>query len=239
MSPEKEPNGTQHMHDLPSITADTNPRKAKLTLWLKRSVTGPKLGEWVFDRVILKTNGFTQSLDCDGEVRARDMLSEQALVEIEPYLPHGRDNSVMAASQKEFNFGRLMLQGLVVTGYNFSNGVQRVYLAFKSFFGSVASLFAPGKAPEHLVDVECKLSTKTLNDIVLPALNLAAIGPIGEYDAAEQKVNAFVGRLRENSRDIEFYAALLSRFVLQKSTHPPHVKAKKADLRFIEPPNGV
>jgi hypothetical protein len=169
-----------------------------------------------------------------------------ALEGLKAYIPQDTRAFIISAREAAFDMGGLVLQGLTATGQAVERGVQRVFLSFKGVIGGLSSLFLPGRAPDHLGDMECALSTRTLNDVLLPALNLAAIEPIAEFEAGQEagqdKVRSFVAKLKEHQEDIAFYTSLLARFVasrdqsVQALAVPALAAAPQADAQIAEAP---
>ena len=206
-----------HKIDL-SHVAPKAPLGPSLAIWLKRTVTGDgqSPGAWCLDRVILNTPNFSQDMKFSGGSAVLDTLSMQALDSFKAYIPQDTRGFIISAREAAFDLGGLVLQGLTATGQAVERGVQRVFLNFKGVIGGLSALFLPGRAPDHLGDMECALSTRTLNDVLLPALNLAAIEPIAESENGQDKVRGFIAKLKEHQEDIAFYTTLLARFVASK-----------------------
>ena len=204
------------------ISSRTAPTRAmpNLVIWLKRMVASDEVGAWVVDRLTVRANGFSHDLSFTVERQAEDQLSADLWGFLRAYLPAQTDDFVLTAREAVFESRSVLLQGLDVTAHQIKGGVQRVLLTFRNFLGSVSTIFAPNKAPNLLKDVECGLATRTLNDILLPALNAAATDPVDFAEGADDKVDALIHRLKQNKHDIEFYAALLSRFVASLDRPP-------------------
>lgn len=208
------------MHTIDLSRAPRPQLGPSLAIWLKRTVTGngpdQTQSEWCLDRVILNTPNFSQDMKFSGNSAILDTLSMAAMESFKSYMPQDTRAFIISAREAAFDLGGLVLQGLTATGQAVERGVQRVFLSFKGVIGGLSSLFLPGRAPDHIGDMECALSTRTLNDVLLPALNLAAAEPIAEFESAQDKVRGFVAKLKEHQEDIAFYTTLLARFVASK-----------------------
>jgi hypothetical protein len=174
------------------------------------------LGEWCLDRVILKTESFSQDLRFSRRSTLAETMSQPALDGFQGYLPQDTQKFIISSKDAAFDLGELILQGLIATGLEVVRGVQRVILSFKGVIGGLSALFAPNRAPDALGNLECALSTKTINDVLLPALNVAVTEPALDCEDDRKRLSCFIETLKGHREDIVFYMSLLSRFVAAK-----------------------
>ncbi|MEM6940246.1 MAG: hypothetical protein AAF943_04590 [Pseudomonadota bacterium] len=184
-----------------------------IVIWLKRTVVDGDAGAWFLDRISQRGYSHTHEVKFNSPTRAKDDLTEELWHFLQSYLPSGHENFVLTARETVFETNSVLLSGLEVTGHKVTKGVQRVLVTFRSVMGTLKSIFAPNRAPNLLDDARCDLSARTLSDVILPALNLAATEPTEAFKQSGHRIEAFVDRLKENKSGIEFYATLLSRYV--------------------------
>lgn len=99
-------------------------------------------------------------------------------------------------------------------------------LVFRKAYGALAGLFKPRCAPDLVRETNCDLATRVLADIIVPAINLVDVQGAGRDADAKTRLAACLERISDNRHDLEFYAALLCRYVAQSqaaghiSRHP-------------------
>lgn len=192
-----------------------------LTIWVKRDTSGRQAGAWMLDRITAVTDSFTQTMAFHKPTGPNDALIPDLGNVLRAYLPRGQAPVVLTAADFELDSHGVTLNGLSVTGQEARNGIQRVIISFKNFIGSINALFLPGRAPTLLQDTENDLAARTLNDIVMPVLNLAVADPmaVGKHSKAlSERLELFWGRLAQNKAEIEFYCTLILRFMARHSS---------------------
>lgn len=132
---------------------------------------------------------------------------------IKGYMPFGIMEHIFSAKELAFQISGLILHGLIVTGYRAKNGIQRAIVTFKRVVGDAKFVFKREKSPDFLSDSQCTLATRTLSDIILPVLNIAATEPISIFAENRQSMEAFFDCLDARKSELEFLATLLKRFI--------------------------
>ncbi|MEM7519688.1 MAG: hypothetical protein AAF307_01520 [Pseudomonadota bacterium] len=176
--------------------------------------------DWEVDRMGVAGAEFDQTLRCKSGQKAAGMLQPQIWSAIQDYLPVTTEGRVLSARKSFIETPELLLFGLSVVSRKVTDGFQSVLFTFQHAVGALTGVFAPSKAPNMLSNIEASLSTKTLEDIIRPALNLAATEPLEAFDNAKAPISAFIKKLRENQHEIHFYTVLLSRFLSRMSDAP-------------------
>ncbi|MEM6481927.1 MAG: hypothetical protein AAF681_08790 [Pseudomonadota bacterium] len=174
------------------------------------------MSDWSVARISIATETVHHDLRFTDGRHAKDLLATQFLSLMDTYLPEGTSPIVLTANDCILEMPSGIMKGLRVTGQDVRNGVQRVLVTFRFFLGSMSALFQPGKAPSVLSEVECALSTRTINDIILPALSLAVTEPCAaakQFPGAQEQLRASWEKLSEAQAEIAFYCDLISRFV--------------------------
>lgn len=187
-----------------------------LTLWLVRGVDGTGPADWCLERVAAMTGHLHHNIKFDTMPDARETICEDLYGVLGDYLPSGTGKHLLAADNLLLELRSAVLYGLRVTGLSVRSGLQRVTVTFKHFLGGIGELFRAGRAPDLLDDVVCRLSTRAIQDVVLPALNIAVATP--ELDEAyqsqeERRIETAWKSLCEKKVELEFYLSLLMRFV--------------------------
>ena len=201
------------------MTDSTNKWRAQtqtvpnLVIRLIRRVDDGAFGDWEVERIAINTSNFSQTTRFSGKNMADETLSNGFWTFIASHLPKGSGVHVVTAPEASFTTAGLLLHGLKVSSQRVAHGAQRLFVKFDTLLGAMAHIFAPGKVPSTLREAECSVSTRALVDLILPALNIAATEPIRDYERADHSFSAYVERLKKNRCDIEFYAAMIQRFI--------------------------
>lgn len=207
-----------------------------LSIWFARTVTDEYVGDWTLNRISVSTESFHHDVRFTDDRLARCSLGREFGAVIDNYLPRSTGALVFTANDFLLEFPAAILRGLRVTAQEVRNGVQRVLLTFRHFLGSVSALFRPGRAPSVLKEAACTLSTRTINDIILPALSLAVAEPKAaarHHDSAQEQLQAVWERLSSKQVELAFYCDLISRFVSSQDS------VKSADTVPLEAVDSV
>lgn len=194
-----------------------------ISVWFSRSVNEKGLSDWSIARVSIATQNVHHDLRFTGTQQANDILADQFTALVANYLPEGTSPIVLTANECVLEMPSAIMKGLRVTGQEVRNGVQRVLVTFRFFLGSMSAMFQPGKAPSVLSEVECALSTRTINDIILPALSLAVTEPCAaakQHPETREQLKASWEKLSAAQAELTFYCDLISRFV--RARDMPH-----------------
>lgn len=194
-----------------------------VSVWFSRSVTDTRLSAWSVARLSIATETVHHDLRFTDGRHAKDVLAIQFMSLIDTYLPEGTSPLVLTANDCVLEMPSAIMKGLRVTGQDVRNGVQRVLVTFRFFLGSMSAMFKPGQAPSVLSEVECALSTRTINDIILPVLSLAVIEPCTaarQHSESQERLQASWEKLSAAQAEIAFYCDLISRFVNSRDTQP-------------------
>jgi len=193
-----------------------------ISIWFSRSVTDASLGEWAVSRLSIATETVHHDLRFTNPRTAKEVLAGPFVSLMDRYLPEGTSPVVLTANDCVLEMPTAIMKGLRVTGQEVRNGLQRVLVTFRFFLGSMNAMFQPGQTPSVLSEVECTLSTRTINDIILPALSLAVTEPSAaarQHPAAQDQLQARWERLSAAQAEIAFYCDLISRFVKARDRH--------------------
>ncbi len=200
-----------------------------MMVWLTRDVHHNGVGAWAIERVSVKTEEYRQEVRYNKAALASERLAKSLWDFLQSYLPPTQEAFVLTARDTVLQTRSLLLNGLEVTATAAIEGTQRVLLKFRHIIGAFQAVFAPNQVPDLMEELKCTLSLRTLNDIILPALNLAASEPAAQFKDAGQRIEAFVDRLRQNKNEIEFYSILLSRFLASREAVAPEAQARLED----------
>ena len=185
-------------------------------------------GQWLLDRLVVQSSEYVENIVFTKQKKADAVLSRALWVQILEYLPTDAGRHVLSAPNAVFQLAGNALHGLGVTGLETMEGLQRVSLSFRAFVGSLSAVFAPNQRPNALQETVCGLSARTVNDVILPALNLASVEPDMVEEDLQSRLNDQLQALRENRLNLEFYATLIARFVAAQDR--PCVQTHVADL---------
>lgn len=192
-----------------------NNDSAMLNLWLSRTHDARGLSDWKVDRVVVTTNTFVNAISVKSKKSFNTILAQEFIDAITGYLPMTLKEHVLTASDLVFETKGLTLQCLRVTGQKLSDGVQRVMLTFRRALGSVANLFQPDSLPCLMKEAQAGLSTRVLEEILSPVLNLTELTSYQGCKDFEASVANILERLRQRKQDLQFYANLITRYVEQ------------------------
>lgn len=210
-----------------------------LTIWLARDIAGGSLSNWRTERIVALTREHQSNVVYSAHRLASDTLARPLWTALQPLLPVDKGQFSKALPELQIEIAGLYLKGMKMTGL-VGRGVQRIMISFQSVTGCIQAVFAANEVPDMMRDLECTLSSRTLGDILLPAMNLAVAEPLEAYEGAELKVKACLKKLNENKQDIEFYMALIERFVASQTgqAYPVldgHLSTQKRSPRFAKP----
>lgn len=192
-----------------------------ISIWFTRTVTESSLSDWSVARLSISTDAVHHDLRFSDNRRARDILAVEVVTLMDSYLPEGTSPIVLTANDCIVEMPTAIMRGLRVTGQEVRNGLQRVLVTFRFFLGSMSAMFQPGQAPSVLSEVECALSTRTINDIILPALSLAVTDPRAaaeKHPGSVEQLQASWEKLSAAQSEIRFYCDLISRFIKARDT---------------------
>jgi hypothetical protein len=193
-----------------------------LWFWFVRDVDCDAAGVWKVERLSASAGSFSHNISYTRLSDAEDVLALNFWDKLTDYLPVSLGDGVMTANDFVHEVPSAILHGLRVTAHAAVRGKQRVMIAFKHFLGSFNSLFRENKTPNLLSDSECGLSLRTITDVVLPALNLSLPQLSTESvngASREALIENSIMQMRQNRNEIEFYCALLCRFVRAEDNH--------------------
>lgn len=192
-----------------------------ISIWFSRSVNDAELSDWAVVRLSISTETVHHDLRFKDRRWAKDVLASQFVSLVGAYLPEGTSPTVLTANDCVLEMPAAIMKGLRVTGQDVRNGEQRVLVTFRFFLGSMSAMFLPGQAPSVLSEVECAVSTRTINDIILPALSLAVTEPCAaakQHPGSNEQLQASWEKLSAAQAEISFYCDLISRFVKARDT---------------------
>lgn len=216
-----------------------------ISVWFLRTVAEAGLSDWSVVRLSISTETVHHDLRFSDRRRARDLLAKPFISLMDTYLPEGTSPVVLTANDCVLEMPDAIMKGLRLTGHDVRNGAQRVLVTFRFFLGSMSAMFQPGHAPSVLGEAECALSTRTINDIILPALSLAVTDPSAaakHYPGSLEQLQARWERLSAAQADLAFYCDLISRFVKARDTRDSDFAEKGRALprrRGAEPALGA
>ena len=225
-------NSKMHHTVAPSFSSQHN--YPKLTVWLRQDFSPKPEPEWNVERVVLLAGDYQSNVAFSVRKPAQTMLARQVWEAVNPCLPTAPGKSVFSSPDLVIEMPGLYLGGMSLTELVGRDG-QRVMLTFKRTVGDIQSIFAPNKAPSMMREIGCNISAKTIGDILLPAINLAVSEPIEAFDGAEQKVKACLEKLKANKLDIEFYLALIERYVAAQHRDLPQMSERTYPAEVLAP----
>lgn len=203
---------------------------AVLNIWLIRTRDGSGLSDWKVDRVVLTARDIINTVSLKTHRAIDGFLKPEFAKALMTYLPVKETDHVMTASDFLFETKGLALSCLRVTGHKIVDGVQRVMITLRRVVGGISNLFVAGNELCLLKEARTGISARLLEDIVSPVLNLVEFAPHRHSETAEERIVKCLDRLERNKYDLEFYAALITRFVHQmdeETKAAQHVNAKR------------
>ena len=213
-----------------------------ISIWFLRTVTEAGLSDWSVASLSISTETIHHDMRFAERRPARDMLAKPFISLMDDYLPEGTSPVVLTANECVLEMPEAIMKGLRVTGQEVRHGTQRVLVTFRFFLGSMNAMFQPGHVPSVLGEVECALSTRTINDIILPALSLAVTEPSAaakQYPGSHEQLQARWEKLSAAQDEIAFYCDLISRFVQARDTRNKAIVEEKPSLPLRRRPKPV
>lgn len=209
---------------------DTRSARAmpQLVICLTRKVEQDFVGEWMVERIIAQADGVKKFLSFDRPDQAGDMLCKEFWDGLRSYLPRKSERHCAVAADAQIETSQALLRGLSVSSHAPKQMVQRAMVNIRTVFGTLQGIFAQGRFPGFLREVDCRLATLALQDILLPALNLL------EYDEKNQGRDSdraldFLEKLKRDRDGLLFYTNLLTRHVSARSKRVAPETARTLD----------
>lgn len=190
-----------------------------ISIWISRLFRGDGDAPWKLDRVITQAHSFSNTLRIKSHSYADAMLHHSLWAAIRRYLP--TDGRTLSVLSQDFmlDLPGLSLGSLSITGQTDDSGKQTLMFRFRRAIGATLGLFARGYQPCLVRESECGISTRVLEDLITPVLNLMDFLEVNGEATNADKLAACLKRMKANKRDIEFFQTLIKRYVGQKDAH--------------------
>lgn len=195
----------------------------KVTMWLRRALGASGPGEWRIDMVVASSASLNWTLSYKNGELLKDVIRGDVVRALEGYLPATCDAMVMSSSEFKLDLHNVILDRLTVASPDAREGPQRVHVTFRRVFGDLRGLFCANRVPNFVAEAENTISTRVLQDLLLPVLNLVETDPETATELSQRQLNAFIDRLKQNRQDIAFYSALITRYIANAQRSRPEV----------------
>lgn len=184
----------------------------RLNIWLSRSVRGDELGEWMLERVSVKTPECRSNMHLRETCRASAALRGYVWNALRDYLPGSAAAQLMSLPDLTMTTEQSFFGALQITGQPAASGVQHVTCEFRQFIGALDDVLSLKSLPDPMREASLDVCCKTMDDVMLPAVNMSKTHTAGSDQDGEEAVQALLDTLQARLSDIEHYVALISRF---------------------------
>ena len=199
---------------------------SRLSIWLVQAPEVTGRFAWTLESVSLNSESFNQVLNFRGKVVPSTHLHSTLWSYISSVMSELDGKSFYVRQDLALNLPGVTLRGVQFVAEKFSQGRRKILVTFSRILGTLAGVFRPGRCPDALADNQSQLATWFLDDVMRPSLDLCAL-TLDQVDPDSQEpIRNRLRALREKRDEIEFMAALLTRYVTQHADYSGSGAAK-------------